>query len=103
MILYFLFIIIVSLTIGLFIGLIIYEKSEKHKFIKSVFRTFFISFLFVSGVFLQENMNNTKWNNGECPDCHISWTFSNGQDRKNKSSILWYYCENCEKVIDITR
>ena len=47
-------------------------------------------------------MKAEEWNNGICPDCGSAYRFANADYNKNKGTIYYWTCDNCQKVIERT-
>lgn len=57
-------------------------------------------FIFTSAIFIDEQIEDEKWNNGVCVECNSDYKFSGATH--NKSSKLYYYtCENCDYTVEL--
>ena len=55
----------------------------------------------ISAMFCTERNNDVKaWNNGSC-ECGCEWTFSNVEHLRNSGNLYYWYCEDCERLIEL--
>ena len=90
---------------GGFFGLMVYYNMETSKRWKKWLATILVSVLFgvtfTGGFFLDEKFDLEAWNDGKCA-CGNEWKFESATRRRSTTYYHWY-CEDCQKVIEITR
>lgn len=58
---------------------------------------------FIAGVFQIERWaDESLWNDGVCPYCETEWVFSNADRSRHGTTHYFWYCPDCNEVIDLT-
>jgi len=94
-----------SVTIGLFMSLVIISmcdiKNKKKKRIAIIVLAFVIGFL-IGGTFcLQTQMDNKNWNNGFCLKCGGQYELTEVTHIKNSGNLYYYTCKDCGYTIKL--
>lgn len=56
--------------------------------------------VFCSGLMISEKQGEQKtWNNGYCT-CGTKWTLQNVEHIKNSENRYYWYCDNCNAIIE---
>lgn len=98
--------IVMSATVGAFISLMVVNTFlENGKFAVKIIVGAILSLCigcFVSGgLMLEKTGDEELWNNGYCVECEQPYTFANAEHRRNGSTIYFWNCDNCGKVISL--
>lgn len=95
--------IIMSLSAGLFIGIIsiggLPKKNEWKKKIICCIVSIVIGFGINALLFFDANQSLKNWNNGYCIECGTKLRFTNAQHLHNGGDRYYYVCDNCGKII----
>ena len=94
--------ILFGVVVGGLFGLMFTANSEGWKRICGILVTMVIAGCIISGLFCAERAGDEQvWNNGVCPNCNISWHFSNADHVRNGRTLYYWNCENCGRVIEL--
>lgn len=86
-------------TVGVFFG-VVFSLGQKHPILKFLIISISFSLLFSLLVTVETKVDNEKWNNGFCV-CGEAWEFSNAAKTKSGSTLYYWYCSNCQRIIEL--
>ena len=99
---YVLFGIFMSITVGLFVAMMVTSSMEG---IKQIITMILISALIGAGLaFLLSTDNKAEdkvWNNGICTECSGDMEFISVTATKSNDKTYYYKCDNCGNVITL--
>ena len=99
---YVLFGIFMSVTVGLFVAMIVTSSMEG---IKQIITMILISGLIGTGLaFLLSTEHKTEdktWNNGICTECSGNMELISVTATKSNNKTYYYKCDNCGNVIEL--
>ena len=99
---YVLFGIFMSVTVGLFVAMIVTSSMEG---IKQIITMILISGLIGAGsAFLlstEHKAENKAWNNGICTECSGGMELISVTATKSNNKTYYYKCDNCGNVIEL--
>ena len=91
--------IVMTITIGAFIGLILTsDMNTWRRWVVFPIIAILVGFV-VAGLFTMEaKSDEVAWNNGYC-ECGGKWDFTNAEHLKNGGDLYYYECEECGDLI----
>ena len=96
--------IILGVTVGGYLGMMIFGRCNGWKLFLGVFSTMVVVGCLLSGMlYLEDQGDIEKWNGGYCPVSGTPWTFSNADHVRNGGTRYYWYCEDCGKIIELQR